>query len=78
MAGVEQGNISKEEFMERVARYERVYHRNSKDFKDKSKKTSITCGWLAEECVRCHKKKQKTKKNIHWIRSRHCDIIDNK
>ena len=42
MAGVEQGtcNISKEEFMEQVGRYERVYHRNSKDFKDKSKKTN--------------------------------------
>ena len=38
MAGVEQGNISNEEFMEEVARYECVYHRNSKDFKDKNKK----------------------------------------
>ena len=39
MAGVEQGNVSNEEFMEEVARYECVYHRNSKDFKDKNKKT---------------------------------------
>jgi len=37
MAGVEQRNISNEEFMEEVARYECVYHRNSKDFKDKKK-----------------------------------------
>ena len=37
MAGVEQGGASKEEFMEEVARYECVYHRNSKDFKDKNK-----------------------------------------
>jgi len=29
-----------EEFMEEVARYECVYHRNSKDFKDKNKKAN--------------------------------------
>ena len=40
MAGVEQGNVSSEEFMEEVARYECVYHRNSKDFKDKNKKAN--------------------------------------
>ena len=40
MAGVEQGNVSNEEFMEEVARYECVYHRNSKDFKDKNKKAN--------------------------------------
>ena len=40
MAGVEQGNVSNEEFMEEVARYEFVYHRNSKDFKDKNKKAN--------------------------------------
>ena len=34
MADVEHGN---EEFMEEVARYECVYNRNSKDFKDKNK-----------------------------------------
>ena len=38
MAGVEQGNVSKEKFTEEVARYECLYHRNSKDFKDKNKK----------------------------------------
>jgi len=37
MAGVEQGS---EEFMEEVARYECVYHRKSKDFKDKNKKAN--------------------------------------
>ena len=37
MAGVEQGNVSSEKLMEEVARYECVYHRNSKDFKDKIK-----------------------------------------
>ena len=40
MAGVEQGNASKEEFMEEVARYECFYHRNSKDIKDKNKKAN--------------------------------------
>ena len=35
MAGVEHGNVTNEEFMEEVARYECVYNRNSKDFKDK-------------------------------------------
>ena len=40
MAGVEQGKVSDEEFMEEVARYECVYLRNSKDFKDKNKKAN--------------------------------------
>jgi len=40
MAGVEQGNVSNEKFMEEVARYECVCHRNSKDFKDKHKKAN--------------------------------------
>ena len=40
MAGVEQGDVSNEEFMEEVAPYECVYHRNSTDFKDKNKKTN--------------------------------------
>ena len=40
MAGVEQGNVSNEEFTEEIARYECVYHRNSKDFKDKNKKAN--------------------------------------
>ena len=40
MAGVEQGNVSNEESMEEIARYECVYHRNSKDFKDKNKKAN--------------------------------------
>ena len=31
MAGVEQRNVSNEEFMEEVARYVCVYHRNSND-----------------------------------------------
>ena len=38
MAGVEKGNVSNEKFMEEVVRYQCVYHRNSKDFKDKDKK----------------------------------------
>ena len=37
MAEIEHVNISNEEFMEEVARYECVYHGNSKDFKDKNK-----------------------------------------
>jgi len=37
MAGVEQGNVSSEEFMEEFARYECVYHRDSKNFRYKSK-----------------------------------------
>ena len=40
MAGIEHGNVTNEEFMEEVARYECVYNRNSKDFKDKSKKAN--------------------------------------
>ena len=40
MAGVEHGNATNEEFMEEVARYECVYNRNSKDFKDKNKKNN--------------------------------------
>ena len=40
MAGVEQGNVSNEEFMDEVARYECVYHRNSGDFKDKNKQSN--------------------------------------
>ena len=40
MAGVEQGSVSNEEFMEEVARYECVYHRNSKEFKDRNKKAN--------------------------------------
>ena len=40
MAGVEQGNVSNEEFMKEVARYKCVYHRNSKDFKDKNRKAN--------------------------------------
>ena len=40
MAGVEQGNVSNEEFMEEVACYECIYHRNSKDFKGKNGKAN--------------------------------------
>ena len=40
MAGVGHANVYNEEFMEEVARYECVYHRNSKDFKDKNKKAN--------------------------------------
>ena len=40
MAGAEQGNVSNEKIMEEFARYQCVYYRNSKDFKDKSKKTN--------------------------------------
>ena len=38
MAGVKQGNVCNEEFMEEVARYECVYHRNSKDLKTRTKR----------------------------------------
>ena len=41
MAEIEHVNVSNEEFMEEVARYECVYHRNSKDFKDKNKKAKV-------------------------------------
>ena len=44
MAGVEQGSVSNEEFMEEVTRYECVYHRNSKDFKDRNKKNRWEIG----------------------------------
>ena len=37
MAGVEHGDVTNEELMEEVARYECVYNRNSKNFKDKKK-----------------------------------------
>ena len=37
MAGIEQGKVSNKEFKEEVARYECVYHRNSKEIKDKNK-----------------------------------------
>ena len=40
MAGVEQGSVSNEEFMEEVSRYECVYHRNSEDFKDINKEAN--------------------------------------
>ena len=41
MAGVEQGNVSSEKFMEQeVKRCDCVYHRNSKDFEDKNKKAN--------------------------------------
>ena len=52
MAGVEQGNVSSEEFMEEVARYECVYHRNSKDFKDKNKKANC-CKNILRTQKRC-------------------------
>ena len=41
MAGTEQGDVSNEEFMEEVARYECVYPRKSKDFKDKNEREII-------------------------------------
>ena len=37
---MEHGNVTNEEFMEKVARYECVYNRNSKNFKDKNKKAN--------------------------------------
>ena len=39
MAGTEQGNLSNEEFIEEIARYECVYHHN-KYFKEKKKKAN--------------------------------------
>ena len=38
MAGIDHGNVTNEEYMEEAARYECVYNRNSKNFKDKNKK----------------------------------------
>ena len=38
MAGVEHVNVTNEEFMEEVARYEFVYNRNRKNFKEKKTK----------------------------------------
>ena len=40
MAGIEQGSVSNEEFIEEVVRYECVYHRNSKECKDRNKKAN--------------------------------------
>ena len=40
MAGVEHVNVTNEEFMEEVARYEFVYIRIRKNFKDKNKKAN--------------------------------------
>ena len=40
MACIEYGNVTNDEFMEEVARYECVYNRNSKNFKDKNKKAN--------------------------------------
>lgn len=40
MVGVEYGNVINEEFMAEVARYECIYNRNSKNFKDKNKKVN--------------------------------------
>ena len=40
MAGVEQDNFNNEELIEEAARYACIYHRNSKDFKDKNGKAS--------------------------------------
>ena len=42
------GNVTNEEFMEEVARYECVYNRNSKDFKDKNKKAN-NCETIKEK-----------------------------
>ena len=42
MPGIEHGNVTNEEFMEEVARYECVYNRNSKNFKEqKTKRLTI-------------------------------------
>ena len=35
-----EGSVSNDEFKEEVARYECVYHRNSKEFKDRNKKAN--------------------------------------
>ena len=40
MAGIEHENVTNEEFMEEVARYEFVYNRNRKNFKHKNKKAN--------------------------------------
>ena len=40
MAGMERGKVTNEEFMEEVVRYEFVYNRNNKNFKDKNKKAN--------------------------------------
>ena len=43
MVGIEHGNVTNEEFMERAARYEYVYNRNSKNFKDKNTRAQRAC-----------------------------------
>ena len=53
MAGFEQVNISNKEFMEEVVRYEYVYHRNSKDFKDKNKKANSWEKWRRRQRSNC-------------------------
>ena len=61
MAGIEHGNVTNEEFMEEVARYECVYNRNSKNFKDKNKKANswekvsekFNLSWLFMNIFRC-------------------------
>ena len=40
MAGIEHGNVTNEEFVEEVARYECVYNPYSKNFNDKNKKAN--------------------------------------
>ena len=71
MAGVEQGNVSKEKFTEEVARYECVYHRKSKEFKNKNKKANCwekigeefnlsTAEAVVKNCVRRYLKRLKT------------------
>jgi len=46
MAAVEQGKVSSEKFMEEVARYQCVYHRNSKETKTKRLTTGKKSGRL--------------------------------
>ena len=40
MGALNKVNVSSKEFMEEVARYECLYHRNSKDLKDKNRKAN--------------------------------------
>ena len=57
MAGVEHVNVTNEECMEEVARYEFVYNRNRKNFKEKKNKKANSWEKIGEKlnltCLYC-------------------------
>ena len=62
MAEIE--HVSKEEFMEEVARYEYVYHRNIKDFKDKNKRPTFRTKFSRSSIYRPRKRRAAKFRNI--------------